>query len=271
MPIGKLADIIDDRPRHSIHLVRSDKGVQKLTPVANLTSSTTPKSASNERGKQEVVPPKPTEGKGDGARRITGSADIPLNADGKKESKKLADSLSEKFDWVLTSPEKRAVQTAKEFGNAIPLEGLDAWRRGAYEGQPVKATAGAMRFLMEHPNKKPPGVSPESKEPGECLNDFSKPLLGTIQTILAIMGPKDRGLVVSHGGNLQVIDAWLKGGKKEDLSFDHRAMAKTPYWSVTGELFKIGDNGLEKVKDNAEPGLYLTEHGSTAFNNSSSK
>ena len=237
MPTAKLSDILDDRPRQSIHLVS-----------------------------QKPIHAGVSETKDNDTRRITGSADIPLTAEGKKESKTLANSLSEKFNWVLTSPEKRAMQTAKEFGKAIPLAGLDAWKRGAHEGKPVKAIEPAIRFLMLHPDKRPPGVSSISKEPGESLNEFARPLLGTVQAVLAVMNADDRGLIVSHGGNLQTVDAWLKAGKPEDLSFDHHAMAQKPYWSVVGELFKIGDNGLEKVKDNKEADLYFTEHGSTDFN-----
>ena len=158
------------------------------------------------------------------------------------------------------------MQTAKEFGKPIALEGLDAWARGALEGQPVKKVEGQVKFLMLHPDKKPPGVSPISKEPGESLEDFSRSLLGTIQAILAMMGSDQRVLVCSHGGNLQCINQWLKDRRKEDLSFDHKDMAKTPYWSVVGRMWTVGKNGLEEVTDNEKPNLYLCEHSFTNFN-----
>lgn len=207
--------------------------------------------------------------KGDGVRRVTGSADIPLNAEGKGQAKELATSLSEKFDRVLTSPEKRAVQTAKEFGKPIELAGLDAWRRGSLEGKPVDATKGQVKFLMLNPDKRPLGKSAESGEPGESLNEFARPLLATVQAIRSMMGDGERVLVVSHGGNIQTLDAWLKAGSPEDLSFDHKQMAQKPYWSVVGKLFKIGEKQLKGVENNEDPGLYAIEHGSTDFNSSS--
>ena len=203
----------------------------------------------------------------DGARRVTGSADIPLNADGKQQSKELAKQKATKpFDKVFSSPEKRAMQTAKEFGEPIELSGLDAWKRGALEGQAVDSVKGRVKFLMLNPDKRPSGKSPESSEPGESLNECARPLLATVQTLEATRPPGERWLVCSHGGDLQIIDAWGKAGKPAGFSFDYKKIASVPYWSVTGKFFILGDKGLKEVPNNDEEGVVYLEHSETAYN-----
>ncbi len=203
----------------------------------------------------------------EGVRRVTGSADIPLNADGKKQSKQLAQQKAMKpFDKVFSSPEKRALQTAKEFGEPIILSGLDAWKRAMFEGKPVDSVKEAIRNLMLNPDKRPPGKSPISGEPGESLNECARPLLATIQALEAIRPKGARWLAVSHGGDLQIADAWAKAGKPDDLSFDYKKMAAVPYWSVTSKLFVMADKGLVEVENDDDEGMFYLEHSETAFN-----
>ena len=245
MPTAKLSDIIP---------------TSKTANAAPKANPGTPD------GQGEILP-----GRTDGTRRVTGSADIPLNAEGKKQSKELAKEKATKpFDMVFTSPEKRAMQTAKEFGTPIKLSGLDAWRRGAAEGKAVDAVKNQVKVWMLNPDKRPPGNSPESGEPGESLNEFSKPLLATIRALNEIRPKDSRWLMVTHGGNLQCIDAWLKAGCPDDLGFDNRKMAQMPYWSVVGKLFKFDGKALGEVPNDDEPALYLLEHSSTDFNSSDS-
>lgn len=208
---------------------------------------------------------------GDGVRRVTGSADIPLTADGKQQAKELAQTKATKpFDLVLSSPEKRAIQTAKEFGKPRILAGLDAWRRGSTESKPVEQVKGQIKMLMLNPDRRPPGKSPISGEPGESLNECAKPFLATVQAIEESVKPDERILVCTHGGNLQIADAWGKAGKPEDLTFDNKAMASTPYWSSIGKLYAFGPKGLEEVANNGKAGtVYYCEHSSTAFNQGS--
>jgi|SRR5579885_934664 len=228
------------------------RDVEPIQDGQDVTSQNPP---SNEREKQEA-----------GRRRVTGSIDIGLNEDGRKQARELASKLSQRFTLILCSPKRRAIQTAKFFGTPMILGGLDAWRRGELEGQPVDAVKDDIRSLMNNPDRRPEGESPESEEPGESLNEFARPLIGTFQAILAMLHPDDRVLAVSHGGNLQTLDAWLRAGKPDDLTFDHKEMSSKPYWSVTGKLFRVGDKELEQVEDNQEPALYVIEHSATSHN-----
>lgn len=240
-------------------------------PTAKLSDIVADHSTGGMPGASEAEP-KAQSGTPDGkTRRVTGSADIPLNSDGKAQAKELAkDKATKPFDKVFTSPEKRAVQTAKEFGQPIILSGLDAWARGGMEGKPVEQVKGQIKYLMLNPDKKPPGKSPVSGEPGESLNEFSRQFLATVQALELVRPEDERWLVISHGGNLQTWDAWIKAGCKPDLTFDLKKMAATPYWSVLGVLYRVGHKNLEEVANDDSPGLFTAEHLSTDFNSAGS-
>lgn len=203
-------------------------------------------------------------------RRVTGSADIPITADGKKQAVQMSAKLSEPFDHVFCSPEDRSIQTAEEFGDKDPiiLKGLDAWYRGSYEGQPAKKVTYAMRNLILHPDVRPPGVSPISGKPGETFSEFWGPLGHVMRTMKEHLKPDERILLVTSGGNLQAINELAGDGFPAKLTpKELKKIAACPYWSDTGQLFKLSDDGLSKVSDNKESNsIYVCEHSKTAFN-----
>jgi broad specificity phosphatase PhoE len=206
-------------------------------------------------------------------RRVTGSADIPLSPEGRTQVAEMAQRYSHPFDHVFCGPEARDIETAREFSpRPIILKGLDAWARGAYEAQPAKLVQAAMRNLILHPDIKPPGKSPISGLPGESYNTFLKPLMHVMRTIKEHIKPKERLLLVTSGGDLQGVDQLASAGFPAKIDQKHfEEIAKKPYWSATGQLFKLTDHGLEKVDDNKEPGCYLSEHGASAWNSPKDK
>jgi broad specificity phosphatase PhoE len=203
----------------------------------------------------------------DATRKVTGSSDIPLSKEGEKQASQMASKYSQKFDYVFTSPEERSVETASYFGKPVVLKGLDAWYRGSHEGKPANVVKGAMRHLILHPNTKPPGVSPISKKPGESYLAFLRPLMAVMRVLKKEVPANKRALVVTSGGNLQAIDQLAKSGfpKIPDIKDLHK-IAQSPYWTATGQLFKLTDKGLEKVDDNTDGNIHLIEHGATDFN-----
>lgn len=209
--------------------------------------------------------PEPTNGHA--VRRVTGSSDLPLTPEGQKQAEKMSDGYSEQFDHVFCSPEQRSMETAEKFGDPVQLKGLDAWYRGAFEGLPAKTVKHQMRALILNPNTKPPGVSPISKKAGESFNEFWHPLSHVMRELKRSLKPNERILAVTSGGNLQVVDQLASDNFPTKLSKkDLEKIAACPYWSDTGQLFKLTDKGLEKVDDNKEPALYLCEHSKTDFN-----
>lgn len=204
---------------------------------------------------------------GTGVRRVTGSADIDLNAIGRAQAKEMTGKLTRPFDAVFCGPESRMIETAKYFGDPIVLKGLDAWKRGAYEGKPADSLKGMMRLLMANPDKQPPGKSDFSGESGQSHNEFIKPLLTAFQTILKHTKKGERTLTVTSGGGLQVIDAYLKAGTPADIAkFSREEMSKQAYWTATGVLFRAEPHGLKKVTDDDQEGDYFMEHCKTDFN-----
>lgn len=209
-----------------------------------------------------------TGGQGDGLRRVTGSADIPVTDDGEKQAGQMAkEKGKKKFDLIVRAPNIRSEQTAGKFGASVASEPLDGWARGEYEGQPASVVSDEMKYLMLNPDVVPPGVSPVSGKPGMSWNQMAKPMFAAVRDVGNAIGKKQRILLVTSGGNLQAINAWAKAGFPEDFEFPHAEMANEPHWSVTGKMFALGPQGLEEVPDNKIPGrLYLIEHTETAFN-----
>lgn len=175
-------------------------------------------------------------------------------------------NYSERFDHVFCGPDQRDMETAAQFGDPIVLKGLDAWRRGAHEGQPAKLVEDATRSLIQLPDSKPPGKSPISGLPGESYNEFLRPLTHVMCTMKEHLKPQERILVVISGDQLQAIDQLAASGfpTKPNQNDLDRIEAR-PYWKAIGTLFLLTEKGLENALDNKEPGIYCHEDSSAAF------
>lgn len=211
------------------------------------------------------------DGGGETVRRITGSADVPLTQAGKKQASTLSDRMTEPFDAIFHSPSQRSKETVAEFAplsiaDPLVLKSLDGWARGIYEGRPAKSVQSAMSRLIMKPDKVPPGKSPISGLPGQSWNGMAIPMFRDIMRIKNELPASERALIVTSGGNLQALDAWGKSGYPKSFTFSHKDIARQPYWSVTGKMFKLSPKGLMSALDNKDPGIYLIEHGETAFN-----
>ncbi|MDE2098946.1 MAG: strawberry notch family protein [Patescibacteria group bacterium] len=207
-------------------------------------------------------------------RRVTGSADIPLTPAGEKQVEGLAQKAVEPFNAIYYAPNTRSHETATAFaphvnGPGKELTSLDGWARGEYEGQSAEAVSVQVQRLIMNPDEVPPGVSPASGEPGKSFNQAMKPLFQDVRQVASTMPSGGRTLMVTSGGNMQAVDAWAKAGFPADGEFDRSVIANHPYWSVTGKMFRLGENGLTEVPNDSAPGLYFVEHGSTAWNSNS--
>lgn len=212
-------------------------------------------------------------------RRVTGSTPINLSPEGHVQASEMAKPvedggvIAKPFDSVVASPASRAVETASYFSppddQGNPTAAIDPAlapkSSGALEGQPAETAKEQIRDLLANPEKVAPGISTTSGQPGDSQANFERRLFAGYKELEGSVGPEDRALAITSGGNLQAIDALLKAGG-DPARIDHAELSKQPYWSDTGQLFKATPEGLEKVADNSDPGLYLTEHASTAFN-----
>lgn len=122
---------------------------------------------------------------------IIGSIDISLNAHGMEQARYAALNLqNEKFDIIISSPRKRALQTSEVISQAIPkpiiLESNLVERVwGAAEGQPFDST----KSLFDDEN---------TPEGAEFFTVFSQRIISTVAKHL--LSEQGLPLFVSHGG-----------------------------------------------------------------------
>jgi broad specificity phosphatase PhoE len=201
-----------------------------------------------------------------GLRLVTGSADPTLTPVGIEQAKELRAACRKPFDHRFNAPNTRSRQTMIYFGKAIELPELSGWPRGEYEGRIAHEVKEEMARLIENPDEVPPGKSPVSGQPGKSWNQSMKPMFERVMEIIKATGPNQRSLIITSGGQLQAFNIFAKAGYPANFEFDHKALAKEPYWSVTGQLFIVAKSGLSPTKSNESPGCYMIEHTETYWN-----
>ena len=145
-------------------------------------------------------------------RRIQGWRDIELNDNGHEQAQRLAEFLAHPqnphspLDAIYSSDLARARATAQAVSDRLnlPLTLVDGVRErnyGILEGVPFDQMA------QHHPavakvwqSRDPDGVIPE----GETLREFHARVTGALET-LASRHPKQRVLLVTHGGAMDII------------------------------------------------------------------
>ena len=136
-------------------------------------------------------------------RRLQGSADIALNATGRRQAVGLAHQLrGVHFDAVYSSELRRSRETAALVHGTAPLftlAGLNERRLGAFEGRPSDAEY-ERRRLDPH----------DTLDGGESWAQFEERIQRTLKVLL---GRHQTGaiLIVGHGGTNQMIVRVLFG------------------------------------------------------------
>lgn len=221
----------------------------------------------DQRGNRESAEARHASGdlSANGLRLVTGSADPNLTPIGIEQAKTLRAMCAQKFDAIYNAPNMRSRETVRFFGRSITIPELSGWPRGHYEGRIAEEVKAEMAAFIENPDTVPPGVSALSGMKGKSWNASMRPMFRRVIEIMKATGT-GRALVVTSGGQMQAFDAFAKADYPEDFEFDRDALAKTPYWSVTGQLFLIGRNGLQPRQNNETAGVYMIEHGETYMN-----
>jgi broad specificity phosphatase PhoE len=205
-------------------------------------------------------------------RRVTGSANVPLTDVGRQQAEDLHRRINAPGHLVkvFTAPNDRSVETGQIVSpGAQAADWLAPWKMGAHEGKPLDTERDAINDrIVNRPDEKP-GVSPHSGEQGESFSEARSRLIGGLQRQSAELGPNDRALNVTSGRALQIIDAWAKAGKPGNGSVDtNEIVREREEFSKPGQLFRLGENGLEPVARIKEPGQYFAQHGETVWNRS---
>ena len=147
-----------------------------------------------------------------------GWSTVGLNADGRKDAEKAAESVKDKqLHQIVASDLPRAAQTADIISRklGVPVEhdpGLRTWDIGAYQEQPEKDVQEHLdRLQLRAPDERPP----PGKSPGESYNEFKHRFLGAVSGVLQ-RHPDKEVMVVSHNSPAKVLDEWTKknGGQR---------------------------------------------------------
>jgi probable phosphoglycerate mutase len=155
--------------------------------------------------------------------RHTSRTDLPLTAAGEAEGRRLGPILaSVAFDLVLTSPRRRAADTAALAGHpeAEPDLDLSEWDYGEYEGLTTATIREAEPgwTVWSHPS---PG--------GETAAAVAARADRVISRVLS--GARTRALMVGHAHHLRVLAArWLE----QPAAFGERLLLATATLSVLG-------------------------------------
>ena len=135
--------------------------------------------------------------------RIQGQLDIPLNATGREQARRLGLALAdEAVDALYSSDLLRAMQTAQALADAQPPctivadTGLRERGFGAFEGLTYAQVAQTWPEQSERWRRRDPDFGPEG---GEVLRDFFARCVDTL-TRLAALHPGQTIAVVAHGG-----------------------------------------------------------------------
>lgn len=149
-----------------------------------------------------------------GGVQVRGWADIPLTDKGRKEGRKIADTVADfPVQRLYTSDLKRATETAKLVGDRVDekpirLHMLRPWNVGKYSGRLWTEVKKEMeRLETVDPDQTPPG--------GESFRSFKHRWLTALKAILSESALEPSNgfiLCVTHTRNLRVALAWLEAG-----------------------------------------------------------
>ncbi|HWW88957.1 MAG TPA: histidine phosphatase family protein [Vicinamibacterales bacterium] len=145
------------------------------------------------------------------ARKMQGSADIPLNATGREQAATLAQLFAgERLDAVYSSQLKRSRETAEIVHGSSPiteLAGLNERRLGMFEG------------TVSGPDYERRARDPDDAlDGGETLTQFFARVQTTLENIL--MGHRSGNiLIVGHGGTNRMIVRALFGQSDDQSTF----------------------------------------------------
>jgi uncharacterized phosphatase len=135
---------------------------------------------------------------------IQGRTDIPLNANGVRQAEESAACLSgEQFDILITSPLKRARQTADIInrGLGLPITEMEAFAEryfGVAEGMTKEERETA------YPDRNYPGL--------ESRDTLKKRVMAGLKDIMK-HHPNQHVLLIAHGAVINTILAALSGGE----------------------------------------------------------
>lgn len=143
---------------------------------------------------------------------LLGNTDKELNETGREQAIKLKDKLKKlKFDYIITSPLKRAMETTKIISKGeriIKNNNLKERNYGELEGT---SPENINEFWKVSTNLKERNVEP--------IKEFLDKIFKEMDTIIQNYNQSDNLLIVTHYGVVMAIDAYFN--EKFDYCFDN--------------------------------------------------
>jgi len=212
-------------------------------------------------------------------KRISGSSNIPLNAEGEKLAKCLGKRLAEKgsLDVLISSPLRRAVQTADAIYNAAPkgtiyrskpAPELQPWHLGDIEGKQPKDVKDLLKHYITHPDEVPSGKGADG-EPAESFNASARRQLGYETGIYQDFEdePTLKIGMVMHSRGMELLRAYVDEGCPNDFTELDTEDLLHPDDPEHASVLRWHKDKIEEIDleddDPLKPGVYLILHSLT--------
>ena len=129
-------------------------------------------------------------------RRVTGSCNIPLNTLGIAEADRIAKLTAGLWNSITTGPMDRTLEIARRIHQTNPQATftvdplLKPWYLACHEDKPSEQERPKInRYILNEPNKSPPGISRVSKQPGQSFSSAAHDIIKQLQQEIAAWEP----------------------------------------------------------------------------------
>jgi probable phosphoglycerate mutase len=170
---------------------------------------------------------------------LQGWLDVPINDQGRRQARELADSLAAVgFSAVWSSPLSRARQTAEIVAAALGLppprfhDGLKERNFGVIQGIPKVELADLNPLLLQQIMRRNPATHFED---GESMDEFADRVLNAVTGIGANHADA-RVLVVTHGWVMDVVTRQLLGKPRHAMLNMKRKNGESIWLEATADL-----------------------------------
>ena len=147
------------------------------------------------------------------AKRYQGQTDIPLTDKGREQAERTAEHLAEvKASFIISSDLTRALDTAAPIGRklALPVISCLLWRERNYGRWEGLTRAEIQELYPEEWQKTREDPMSAAPSGGETLAELRERSIKALDWVLT-QYPGQTGIVVSHGGLLRALLAWIEG------------------------------------------------------------
>jgi broad specificity phosphatase PhoE len=181
----------------------------------------------------------------------SGPTDIDLSAEGRNQADELAQNLQgQGITRVVGSETPRNVETAQRVSQALgvpaeQLEGLNAWKIGDFDKMPDTEFRRAETYFVNNPD----ATEFEGKKLEESFNQYKDRVIAARQQLEDTN--TGHTLLVNHGGNINIWDAYQKNGGEwtPKAGRDYLAAKDTPPAEVPEKMQSANDLGYTPNKN----------------------